>query len=358
MWKKYFYILPLLIILFTCVNCFSQKIDIKTVKSLIKSEEWDKAITLLERFTQLDSQKAEVFYLLGQSYAAKGKYIEMNASFGKSLSLAKKYKKEIERVRFNLLQNAHSFVESNNWDQAIALLEQITKSDSQNATAFFLLGKSYAGKDKIEEMERSFLRCLQLSLVDYYREIDFFRSSLCGEYIRRGNSADNITDRINLYLMAKAIYPEKTAVYFKLIHEYILADSLQRAKKVHEELTPKLLKLFEKQTTHPSVGWKLNSLISTTIKDRPQQLDCIFKAINLILLFAERRINRNILDASGETILLYTNVFGGEDARIIMDAFGFTFKIVSGYAPPSAGSGLYSYKEIIFHNNKILYCTF
>ncbi len=73
--------------------------EVTAAKIYIQSNNWDKAIEQLELAVKTYPDNPEAHYLLGEAYARRGRFREMNEQFALSLQLSNKFENQIISVR-------------------------------------------------------------------------------------------------------------------------------------------------------------------------------------------------------------------------------------------------------------------
>lgn len=88
---RYFLLLPLLSILITAC----QPKEITSAKIYILSNDWDRAIEMLEQAVEAHPNNAEAHFLLGKAYGDRLRYKEMRREFQTSLQISAKFQQKI-----------------------------------------------------------------------------------------------------------------------------------------------------------------------------------------------------------------------------------------------------------------------
>jgi tetratricopeptide (TPR) repeat protein len=97
--------------LFTGFQCAST--ELTSAKLYIQQKNYDKALEVLKKDVEKNPQDDEGYYLMGTIYGEKGQYSQLVDSYNKSLSISKKFEKDITNQRvhywYTLTQSGASY---------------------------------------------------------------------------------------------------------------------------------------------------------------------------------------------------------------------------------------------------------
>ena len=136
------------------------------------------------------------------------------------------------------------------------------------------------------------------------------------------------------------------------------SNSIKKAMEIDKELST-----MRGSSQNPVLPF-IHAIAQIMLADSSQESQCIKYAIIQLRFFADTwpwSKVQSFISSSGESVYLFTDLLGREEARITIKPFGArTLQKVSGYATPSSRSGLYTYKTISVDpfKTKILECTF
>ena len=143
------------------------KIALRSAKLYIKQNLLNKALKQLEISVTGDPENEEARFLLGQVYAKKGMYQEMNQAFERALELKpKKHRKEIKKLReihwVKHYNDGVRFIQGGKFGKATEKFERATLVDTTEADGFNMLGLAYLKTERTDGAVQAYQRATQL----------------------------------------------------------------------------------------------------------------------------------------------------------------------------------------------------
>jgi len=140
--------------------------------------------------------------------------------------------------------SAKVYIQQNDWDNAIAQLEQAVKAYPNDPEAHYLLGKGYGIKGRFEDMNREFDASLKIA-PKFEKEIQYERSKDWVENYNKGVRKFNeqkTDEAIENFKTAITIDPTKVEAYRNLAVAYVRSGDVDNAIKYFKkalEIDPK-----------------------------------------------------------------------------------------------------------------------
>jgi tetratricopeptide (TPR) repeat protein len=231
--------------IFTGFQCAST--ELTSAKLYIQQKNYDKALEVLKKDVEKNPQDDEGYYLMGNIYGEKGQYSQLVDSYNKSLSISKKFEKDItnQRVHYwvTLTQAGASFfkrVSANkeqdsvklNLDKAANSFENAILVEPDSDYTYYLVSLVY------------------MSQGQYDKAIPPLE-----QYVAKGKSADG-------YVYLGSIYYDKGV---KLKDLYAQKKNLQDSLAYMENFNKAISILEEGRKRYPSDAKLLGTLSSAYV---------------------------------------------------------------------------------------------
>src|SRR5574342_743034 len=136
------------------------------------------------------------------------------------------------------LSSAKVYVRQNQWDKAVAALEEAVAEHPENAEAQFLLGQGYAMQKRFAEMNRAFTASLAASS-QFTLEIKSWRQKYFSENFNAGIkavAADNFSAAAEAFATAAIIDSSQPEVYRHLAYVHIQLGDFEKAGALYQNL--------------------------------------------------------------------------------------------------------------------------
>jgi tetratricopeptide (TPR) repeat protein len=128
--------------------------EVTSAKVYIQQDNWDKAIEQLELAVAQYPTDAEAWYLLGEGYATRGEWQQMNNAFNKSLKIIPTWEPQIKSTRDKYwvtnLNSGVNRINSGDTPGAIRQFKTCTQIEPGRVEAYRNLAVSYLKADSLE----------------------------------------------------------------------------------------------------------------------------------------------------------------------------------------------------------------
>lgn len=237
--------------------------EITSAKLYIQQKNYDKALDVLEKEVQKNPKSDEGYYLLGYVYGEKEMYPKMMDAYNASLSISKKFEKEIDGSKkyywaqlFNrgvqFYQSANKKAETNAdsskvlYDKSIDAFNNAVLIEPDSADTYKNLAFVYMSKQDYDDAVSPLK-----TLIDKQNSLDGYK--FLGEiYYRKGqdlmykfNSSheskdsvkamDYFSDVISLLEKGRKLYPDDKELLLTLSNAYVSAHKIDVAIKAFKE---------------------------------------------------------------------------------------------------------------------------
>lgn len=161
-------IISISVILFGTVLMFSgcQQASVTSAKVYIQQNSYDTAIELCQKAIESQPDDSEAYFVLGEAYAGKEMYREMNEAYNKAEELGTKHTAEIEENRqkfwFLSFNNGVRFINSNQIERAVESFAAATELLPDKIEAFKNLAYSYAQMDRGDDAVETYKRAREV----------------------------------------------------------------------------------------------------------------------------------------------------------------------------------------------------
>jgi tetratricopeptide (TPR) repeat protein len=231
--------------LFTGFQCAST--ELTSAKLYIQQKNYDKALEVLKKDVEKNPQDDEGYYLLGVIYGEKGQYEQMVDAYSKSLSISKKYEKEITN------QKIHYWVTLT--QSGASYFKRVSNNKSQDSIKINLDKAANSFESAVLVMPDSGYTYYLLSLV-YMSQQNYDKAIKPLEnYIAKGNTADG-------YVYLGSIYFDKGT---RLKELYNQKKNVQDSISYMENFNKAISILEEGRTKHPNDAKLLGTLSSAYV---------------------------------------------------------------------------------------------
>jgi len=238
---------------FTGFQCSST--EITSAKLYIQQKNWDKAIEALKKEVAKNPKSDEGSYLLGTVYAEKEDMDKMIESYDKSLSISKKYEKEINNARKYHWANFHNrgvaffnraAGQTNPdsttllYNKSIYAFDQAIKLEPDTLDSYRGLALVYMNMQRYDDAIPNFMKLIEKQKVlDAYRFVGqiYYNKGVVerDKYENSKVSADSVkaleyfNKAIAMLEDGKKVYPNDSDILLYLSNSYIAANKVDIA---------------------------------------------------------------------------------------------------------------------------------
>jgi len=250
-------------IIFTGFQCSST--ELTSAKLYIQQKNYDKALDVLKKDVEKNPQSDEGYYLMGGIYGEKGQYDQMIDAFNKSLSISKKFEKDIsnQKVHYwvNLTQSGATYfkrVSANksqdsiktNLDKAASSFENAVMVLPDSAYTYYLLSLVYMSQQQydkaIKPLEEYIAKGNTPEGYEYLGSIYYDKGNRFKNlYLQKKNvqdsvgSIENFNKAISILEDGKTKFPNDSKLLGTLASAYVAADKSTYAIGVFKSLAEK-----------------------------------------------------------------------------------------------------------------------
>jgi tetratricopeptide (TPR) repeat protein len=240
-------------IIFTGFQCAST--ELTSAKLYIQQKNYDKALEVLKKDVEKNPQDDEGYYLMGTIYGEKGQYDKLVDSYDKSLSISKKFEKDINNQKvhywYTLTQAGASYfkkVSSNkdqdsvkiNLDKAANSFENAISMEPDSDYTYYLLSLVYMSQQQydkaIQPLEKYIAKGKTPDGYVYLGSIYYDKGmKLKDQYQQKKNVQDSLTymedfnKAITVLEQGRAKYPNDAKLLGTLSSAYVGANKLSVA---------------------------------------------------------------------------------------------------------------------------------
>lgn len=159
--KKSYALIALLFGVVSALFLFGcQSKEVTSAKVYIQQNDWDKAIEQLEQAVKLYPSDPEAHFLLGQGYAEKKRWAEMNKEFDASLAAAPTFQQQITSVReknwVDVFNDGVKKVNSSNITGAITSFETCLVINPKRMEAYQNLAYAFTKNEDLEKATQTY----------------------------------------------------------------------------------------------------------------------------------------------------------------------------------------------------------
>lgn len=141
-----------------------QSKEVTSAKVYIQQNDWDKAIEQLEQAVKLYPADAEAHFLLGQGYAEKKRWQDMNKEFDASLAVAPTFQQQITSTReknwVDVFNDGVKKVNSGDLTGAIKSFETSLVINQKHTESYQNLAYAFTKNEQIEKATETYLNWL------------------------------------------------------------------------------------------------------------------------------------------------------------------------------------------------------
>ena len=230
---------------FTGFQCSST--ELTSAKLYIQQKNYDKALEVLKKEVEKNPQSDEGYYLMGEIYGEKGQYDLMIGAYNKSLTVSKKYEKDINNQKIHYWYTLYQ--------SGAADFKRVAGNKSQDSVKTNLDKAANSFQNAILVEPDSGYTYYLLSLVfmsqqQYDKAIDPLK-----EYIAKGSNADG-------YEYLGSIYYDKGN---RLKNLYLQNKNVQDSISYMENFNQAISVLEEGRAKFPGVPKLLGTLASAYV---------------------------------------------------------------------------------------------
>jgi tetratricopeptide (TPR) repeat protein len=242
-----------MLMVFTGFQCAST--EITSAKLYINQKNWDKALNVLNKEVEKNPKSDEGYFLLGLVYSEKEDVDNTISSFNNSLSISKKFEKEILAQRkvqwanyfnkavsfFNrAMQTVDADTQKIQYDRSIFAFNQAIKLEPDSADTYKNLSFVYLNQQKLDEAIVPLKKLISLEpSLEGYRflgEIYFNQgNTLMNKYGESKAAADSIealalfNKSIEVLEKGRENFPNDSEILLFLSNAYIAANKIDVA---------------------------------------------------------------------------------------------------------------------------------
>ena len=231
--------------LFTGFQCAST--ELTSAKLYIQQKNYDKALEVLKKDVEKNPQSDEGYYLMGVISGEKGQYEQMTDAYNKSLSISKKFEKDINN------QKTHYWVTLT--QSGAAFFKRVSNNQDKDSIKILLDKAANSFENAVLVMPDSAYTYYLLSLV-YMSQQNYDKAiKPLEEYVAKGSAADG-------YVYLGSIYLDKGT---RLKDSYSQKKNVQDSISYMENFNKAISILEEGKKKYPNDAKLLGTLSSAYV---------------------------------------------------------------------------------------------